>query len=125
MPSHPVAVPRTFSFQPRTASHLHAQPSHAYPHRRRRRLWNLCQTLATYFLILLVLVCLLASLVDIGDSFVRSNRTSKVADLSITFGTYVAIVRRVLPCVRWLRQAPSDIEGAFDSCCSACRSSSA
>ncbi|GAA6039253.1 hypothetical protein JCM8097_003229 [Rhodosporidiobolus ruineniae] len=85
MPPAP-AFPRTVSLQPAPP------PPPAYPHRRRRRLLPICQNIGIGALFVLILICLLASLIDLGSSFVESNRVSKVADLATTFGTYVAVI---------------------------------
>ncbi|GAA5892239.1 hypothetical protein JCM6882_003619 [Rhodosporidiobolus microsporus] len=77
--------PRTVSLQP-------TLPPPLYPHKRRRRWVPFLQSCGTGLLFLLILICLLASLVDFGIQFVQSNRSSKVADLATTFGTYVGVV---------------------------------
>lgn len=81
-------VPRVFSFGPPPS----ARPPSKYPHRRTIRWWNVVTTTANYCLLLFTLFVLLVGLVDIGHSFIYSNRASKVADLSITFGTYAGVV---------------------------------
>jgi len=81
-------VPRVFSFGPPPS----ARPPAKYPHRRTIRWWNVVTTTANYCLLLFTLFVLLVGLVDIGHSFIYSNRASKVADLSITFGTYAGVV---------------------------------
>lgn len=81
--------PRVFSFGPPPRP----GPSSRYPHRRRIRWWNVLTTVANCCLLLFTLFVLLVGLVDIGHSFIYSNRASKIADLSITFGTYAAVVR--------------------------------
>ncbi|BGP42565.1 hypothetical protein JCM10450v2_006670 [Rhodotorula kratochvilovae] len=84
------ALPRTFSLQAARTS-TGAAP-HPYPHRRRVRWASVLGSCGTYILLLLTLVALLVGLVDIGHSFIHSNRASKVSDLAITFGTYVAVI---------------------------------
>ncbi|GAA5843301.1 hypothetical protein JCM9279_002055 [Rhodotorula babjevae] len=81
-------VPRVFSFGPPPS----ARTPSKYPHRRRIRWWNVITTFLNYCLLLFTLFVLLVGLVDIGHSFIYSNRASKVADLSITFGTYAGVI---------------------------------
>ncbi|BGP19148.1 hypothetical protein JCM10213_006506 [Rhodosporidiobolus nylandii] len=82
----PSAFPRSVSLQPVP------QPPPRYPHKRRRRILPILQNVGTGFLFVLIAVALLTSLVDLGEQFVDSNRSSKVADLATTFGTYVAVI---------------------------------
>ncbi|GAA5985314.1 hypothetical protein JCM10908_002617 [Rhodotorula pacifica] len=89
----PPAFPRTVSLQPtpHSAAASSGRPKR-YPHRRARRWWNGLRTIGTYFLFLLIFVALLASLVDFGRAIIFSDRTSKVSDLFIAFGSYLAVI---------------------------------
>ncbi|GAA5916064.1 hypothetical protein JCM8208_006348 [Rhodotorula glutinis] len=99
---HRTGVPRVFSFGPPPTAcrppskYPHRRTIHwwnvEYPHRTRIRWWNVVTTIANYCLLLFTLFVLLVGLVDIGHSFIYSNRASKVADLSITFGTYAGVI---------------------------------
>ncbi|KAM0786764.1 hypothetical protein ACM66B_002199 [Microbotryomycetes sp. NB124-2] len=56
-----------------------------------RRLLRLVRSLALTLFLLLIASILIASLFDIGRQVIQSDRASKVADVSITFGTYVLV----------------------------------
>lgn len=64
-----------------------------YQHRAVRQLTSLASRVFLCLLILLVLAAVLAALYDVSQQLINSNRSSKIADVAVTFGTYFVIVR--------------------------------
>ena len=67
-----------------------------YPHRAVWQLTSLASRVFLCLLVLFILSALLAALYDVSQQLINSNRSSKIADVAITFGTYFVIVRRAL-----------------------------
>ncbi|SCV70244.1 BQ2448_1638 [Microbotryum intermedium] len=65
---------------------------YTYPHRPRTDYYAIARRAALSFLVILITAALLTALYDIGVQVTRSNRSSKISDLVLTLGSYVAVI---------------------------------